>query len=189
MIAGICNNPNILSVVIIIKTIITIIRIAVPILLLLFGTIAFVRAVKNDEELDKAKKNIVSKVIAAIIIFFIPSFVSLISKIVGFSDYQECIDLATPQGVVIAYQNAADQAIAAFEESEEYGDYLNALTYINTIPDDSVRESSLQRLQELYDEIMIAEGVCTAEYENGDGYATISVNLNKGKAANYKFII
>ena len=66
-ILGICDSLEVLKVLQIVRTVITIIKIVVPILLLLACTISFVKAVKNDDELDKVKKGIVSKVIAAIL--------------------------------------------------------------------------------------------------------------------------
>ncbi len=188
MIAGICSSPEVLSVVEIILTVIKIIKIAVPILLLLACTISFVRVVKNDEEFEKVKKGIVNKVIAAILIFFIPTIVNIIGLTSGFEDYKECINLATGDYISESIREKVERLIKKFEESEEFNDYLNAKNYIYTVRDDKLREEALARLQELYDEIFVAEGTCSGEYENEVGYATLSVDVTKGKGVSYKFI-
>ena len=58
-----------------------IIRIVVPILFVITGMISFFKATlssKTEDELQKAKKSLVSKIIAAIMIFFIASIINLV---------------------------------------------------------------------------------------------------------------
>lgn len=63
-----------------------IIKILVPILLVITGMISFFKAVisgKVDDELQKAKKALVNKIIAAVIIFFIVSIVNFVIALVA----------------------------------------------------------------------------------------------------------
>ena len=85
MIIDICDSPNVLEVMYIINIVITIIKIAVPILLIVSLMITFVKAVSSNDSdaLEKAKKSSVAKVIAAILVFFIPTFVNTIVTVVS----------------------------------------------------------------------------------------------------------
>ena len=131
MILEICDEPGILRVIEIILKAILIIRIAVPILLII-SLLSFASAVKDNDNdaLNKAKKGAVTKIISAVLVFLIPTFVSVISDITGNGDYRDCIDLniglKTGVNVEKAYENRINELISRFEESEEENDYLAA---------------------------------------------------------------
>ena len=194
MILEICDEPGILRVIEIILKAILIIRIAVPILLIISLMLSFASAVKDNDNdaLNKAKKGAVTKIISAVLVFLIPTFVSVISDITGNGDYRDCIDLniglKTGVNVEKAYENRINELISRFEESEEENDYLAAKNYISQIDYIDLRDKSLERLEELYAEIMIADGICTGEYEGGYGLASIKADVTKGKGVYYKFI-
>ena len=80
---SICDNGDVLSVLYIIKIILTLIRVVVPILLLLSLTIEYMKASHSGDSdaLAKANKMVVTRIIAAILVFFIPNFVNLIVDI------------------------------------------------------------------------------------------------------------
>ena len=80
MILGICDNPDILNVMRIIDIVITIIKIVVPILLIISGMITYKNAVRDNEAISKANNLFVKKIIAAVLIFFIPTFVNISAK-------------------------------------------------------------------------------------------------------------
>lgn len=65
-----------------------IIKILVPILLIVFGSIDFAKAVlaSKDDEIKKSMKSLVMRTIAGIIIFFIPSILSFIVKLINGND-------------------------------------------------------------------------------------------------------
>lgn len=77
-----CNNSSIYNVLIIIKNLLNIIHIIVPILLMVFITIQFIELIKNPEEKNGIKK-ITNQLIAATIIFFIPTIINALMYIVG----------------------------------------------------------------------------------------------------------
>ena len=73
-----------------------IIRIAVPILLLVFGIIDFFTAIFGDEEnMNKSKKKFAKRLLAAVIVFIIPLFVKLLlttaNKVWNNINYETCI--------------------------------------------------------------------------------------------------
>jgi len=79
---------NVLAVFRVLGWIIMIIKILVPILLIVFGSIDFGKAVisSKSDEIQKTIKTLVIRCIAGIVIFFIPSFIYLLIEIIGGED-------------------------------------------------------------------------------------------------------
>lgn len=75
-----------------IHIIILVLQIIIPVLLVLFGTIDFLRAVTagKDDEIKKGQKTFISRLIAAVIVFFIIAFVKLI---INFAAGDEAADI------------------------------------------------------------------------------------------------
>lgn len=82
-------------------------KIAIPIIIIIFGMIDLGKAVvaSKDDEIKKSVKSLVMRAIAGIVIFFIPTIVGLIFGIVdGFADaevqgdYQVCRTCITSPG-------------------------------------------------------------------------------------------
>ena len=69
----------------IISTIITVIKIAVPILLIIFGMLDLGKAVvaAKEDEIKKGQQTFVKRLIAAAIVFFVVSIVKLLVGLVG----------------------------------------------------------------------------------------------------------
>ena len=82
MILNICDNGDVLSVMRIVNITVLIIKIAIPIILILSLSINYLKAVytSDNDALVKANKQAVNKMIAAILIFFIPTFVNVPKK-------------------------------------------------------------------------------------------------------------
>ena len=73
--------------------ILQIIRISVPIILILSIMIKLINALTNPEKMSNIKKAIISNIIAAVLIFLIPNFVSIIVNISSKNiDFSECIE-------------------------------------------------------------------------------------------------
>lgn len=68
-----------------------IIKILVPILLIVFGSIDFAKAVlaSKDDEIKKSMKSLVMRAIAGIIIFFIPTILSFVVELINGNDIYE----------------------------------------------------------------------------------------------------
>ena len=94
MILGICEEPAILNVMRLIVLLIKILRVAVPIILIIVMMLRFASAMTkhDDAAVTKAMKSVVPNIIAAVLIFLIPSFVDIVAKIsMPNSDYTKCI--------------------------------------------------------------------------------------------------
>ena len=71
--------------------VILIIKIAVPIILIISVMVDYMNAIKDNDELSKTSKLAVTKLTAAILVFLIPTFVSIIAGVVNSGEYKKCI--------------------------------------------------------------------------------------------------
>ena len=83
-------NSSLTRVFYIIGTVINFIKILVPILLILFGSIDLMKAVmaSKDDEIKKAQSTLIKRAIYAVVIFFIPAIANLLIGIVN-PNYEE----------------------------------------------------------------------------------------------------
>jgi len=164
MILGICSAPEVLEVMRIIKIVLTIIKIAVPIILIIFGMITYIRAIldPDDNRIAKANKTIVNMLIAAASIFLIPTIVETIFNIVGSNsnDIIDCFKNGNKMGVIDAY-------IERIESSFSKTDYNKALRYINNVNDKKVnKEVQLKRLEKYKEYVDIVSEIDSLNKKN-----------------------
>lgn len=93
-----CLDEGLLNIMRLVRLIIRVIQIAVPIGLILFGTIDMAKAViaGDEKKMKEAQKPFVKRIISAIIVFLIPFIVNLVINFVvsGASDWSTCWDEA-----------------------------------------------------------------------------------------------
>lgn len=72
----------------IISTIITIIKIVVPILLIIFGMIDLAKAVmaQKEDEIKKGQQTFIKRLIAAVVVFFVIMIVQMVIRFVSTND-------------------------------------------------------------------------------------------------------
>lgn len=77
-----------------IKFVLNVIRFVVPIILIVLGTIDLFKAVtsQKDDEIKKKSTALVKRVIAGVIVFLIPTLISLLMGWIGNDDWQTCWD-------------------------------------------------------------------------------------------------
>ena len=92
----------------IVKNILNLIMIIVPILLIIFGSILFIKLVKNPEEKNGIKK-IINQFIAASIIFFIPLLVNVVMGILGNQTSLSSCWVNAKKGEEVKYHSTDDQ--------------------------------------------------------------------------------
>lgn len=149
MILQICDNPTVLSVMRIVNIAILIIKIVVPILLILMGMITLLKTIKVGEEdlLAKAKKQLVNNCIAAVVVFFIPTFVSVLVKVsLTNGEYKDCLSNTSSDVINQKYYDIAVDSISKAESSSKYNDYYDAVNKINEIKDIDTKKSLKKRL-------------------------------------------
>ena len=157
MILSICSDPRVLSIIRLVKIVITIIKIVVPLILIISGMIGFVRATMQGEVNDTLK-SLIRKVIAAILIFLIPTFVSILANLVGSNnEYVSCFKSATKDGVNEAYVAQAKQYVLDAKNTLNTGLYTVARTAVSKLDDEGVKSSLEKELVSINDEIIKAQ--------------------------------
>ena len=153
MVMSICDNADVLSVLRVVKIVINIIKIVVPIMLMLFLMIDYMKAIKNNDAdaLSKTNQLAVKKVIAVLLIFFIPTFVGLIVNISGHNpeSYTACLQGATRENINTILVSDAKVYLKKAQKSLKRGDYNVAVTSAAKIKDNSSKEAIFKELEEL----------------------------------------
>lgn len=87
-----CTDARVMRIMYLIKTVLSVIFIVVPIILIASLMITVVKAVLNadDQTLAKVKKSGINKVIAAIVVFLVPTLVAMLMDMIGFTKYRDC---------------------------------------------------------------------------------------------------
>ena len=95
--------------------------------------IELVKAVTNAE-LNKLSKPLVNKVIAAVLIFLIPTFVRVVAMIAGNNgEYEQCLKDISKDTINQAYSNIEEDLVKKAEESKNINDYYSAYNNINSV--------------------------------------------------------
>lgn len=70
------------------------IKVVVPIILIVVGMLDLAKAIgeKNEDEIKKAQNKLIKRAIAAVLVFLVVTFVSLIMGLIGGTDYKACMD-------------------------------------------------------------------------------------------------
>lgn len=86
------NHDEILSIMYIARTVVRILQIAIPIALIVLGTIDIGKAViaGDEKKMKEAQKPFVKRIIAAVIVFCIPLLVNIIIGFVSTDEWWSC---------------------------------------------------------------------------------------------------
>lgn len=85
-----CSDPTMLQVMGIVKFIMRVICIIVPIVLIVLGTIDLFKAVTAGKEDEKKQKALITRLIAGLLVFLVPTIVTVLFNLVGVSDWKTC---------------------------------------------------------------------------------------------------
>lgn len=177
-ILSICDNPDVLQVMRIVNIVITIIKIAVPILLIIFIMIELISAITDEEKLKKVTTGAVKKFIAAVLIFLIPTLVQAIVVVTlgnenAADGYKNCLKNLTLEQINQIYEQNAIDAITKAESTLDYNDYSNAVILVHKIKDTEKKSDYLRRLDTLKSKInKDSSGGSTSGTDSGNGQVT-----------------
>ncbi len=151
-ILSICDEPSIMETLRIVILFINIIKVVVPIILIISLMIKCAKAMmqKSQDEVMKVVRSCIPSAIAAVLIFFVPTFVDIIARI-SFpnSDYTKCVSGISKESIEVAYNNQMDELIKIATTSLTYSDYSNAYAYLQNIKDNDKKEEYENKLKEL----------------------------------------
>ena len=157
MILSLCQNPEALLVSKYVNLILNLIRVLVPIALMISIMVSFIRVItgKADEELPQALKQSVNKILAAVLIFMIPTFISVIMSTMNATsiNYKDCLNNATTEKISAAYTARAQKYVEIANESLLRGDYNMAMSQVKKLDDKLQQEQLTAQLQEIEEKI------------------------------------
>ena len=151
-----CDSGDILKIFSYIKVVITIIKIVVPLILIVSMMIEGIRTVANkDVNVGDLLKKYNVKIVAALLIFFIPTFVNIIANSVSAdtSEIAKCSQNSTKQGIQAAYVNEATKLVALAKKTLSRGDYNAARTRVNKLDDGASKTKLSKELDAILKEI------------------------------------
>lgn len=150
-ILSLCDVPEVLEVLQIVEVVIMAFRIAAPIILIVSGMITLMNTIKsgNEDLLAKSKKVLINKIIAAVLIFFVPLLVELIIRVAGGdTDYKNCINI-NESTINSAYSSNANRYMDSAKSNLSRSDYDRAQSSINKITDEDLKKKYQDRLDEI----------------------------------------
>ena len=153
MILKICDNVDVLRIIMFLKTFITIIKIAVPSILILSCMIEAIRAIiSHDNDLiSKLLNSWKTKIIAALLIFLIPTFVNILVNI-GEADSNElkkCFANSNSETIEALTVELANKRLATLRQTLTNTDYSIAYSTIKKIKNETTKNQLLEKLKVL----------------------------------------
>lgn len=183
---SICDNPDVLKVMRIINIVINVIKIAVPILLIIFIMIELLGAISDEEKLNKVLSSSVRKFIAAVMIFLIPTVVQLIVVVVE-GNYEtsegvkNCLRDLSLDSINEIYITQAYEAVEKVESTHDQNDYANALIAVSKVQ--NIDEDTYRNLKNELESIDLDKkpsGSATSDSGSSNNSTTYTKNLFMG---------
>ena len=144
---SLCGTAEVLNVIRIIKIFITIIKIVVPILLIVSAMTTYLKAVTTGD-LQKSNKALLNKVLAGVIIFLVPTVVSVIINVAWTdSEVNQCLVNATSENVAKVRINHTHDLIDRLEKNFTSSNYNSALSSAKKIKDSDIKEELTEKIK------------------------------------------
>lgn len=101
------QDSTLVNVIAIVRLVMNVICIAVPIIMILMGTIDLFKAVTagKDEDIKKKQKALITRIIAGVLVFLVPTIVSVIMNLIGVSSWRTCWNNAAKGNFKSLFQN------------------------------------------------------------------------------------
>ena len=89
---GICSNATMADVMDLVQLVMKVICILVPIVMIVLGTFDLFKAVTagKEEDIKKKQKALITRLIAGVLVFLVPTIVSLLTSLMGTEDWKDC---------------------------------------------------------------------------------------------------
>ncbi len=182
-ILSICSNPDILKVMLLIKTVINCICVAVPIILIIVLMLDYAKAVSSGDDtmVMKITKNLHYRLIAVVVIFFIPGLVKVLVNVADGSsnEYYNCIDNATWVNIENAYTESAEVSLKNVKSTLSTSDYYTAQSNISKVKDVDERNRLMDELEDIKQYVDIKSEIdrLTTSYNRND-YVALYEKIN-----------
>jgi len=106
------------------------IQIAIPIILILMGTIDLVKALvaQKDDDMKKAQSILIKRAIYAIVIFFVPMVIKFVMSMVGNSSNNVCMESFSNPKEALAKANEIKNNLSGSGTNSGYGEDVEILS-------------------------------------------------------------
>ena len=86
------TGSTLVNVIAIVRLVMNIVCVAVPIIMILMGTIDLFKAVTagKDDDIKKKQKALITRIIAGVLVFLVPTIVSVLMNLIGVSKWRTC---------------------------------------------------------------------------------------------------
>lgn len=156
----ICEDVQLLNIINIFKSLITLGTIIVPVILVIFIIIDIIKTISSsDVDTKKLSKSISKRIIASVVIFLIPMIINLVLSIIPVetSYYLACYDNASKEKIYLIAKDNVDKLLTKLNEAlissnynESYLLYEEARINIKKIPNKDLRNSYNNKLNNYY---------------------------------------
>ena len=92
----VCASDTMQNVMSLVKLIMNVICIVVPIILIVLGSLDLFKAVTagKEEDIKKKQKALITRLIAGVLVFLVPTIVKVLMSLIGSDAWEECWDSA-----------------------------------------------------------------------------------------------
>ena len=152
-ILSICNNPELLSIIRLLKLFLVALQIAAPIMLVVSLMLDYTKALKegSDASLKKTFSNSISRVVSCIILFIVPTFVNVVISVTTLdeSSYKSCLNNATVEKIQNAYDTRARDYVSSAKTNLDRFSYQSAKNALKDMSDGEEKNNLEKELEDL----------------------------------------
>ena len=163
-----CDEPDVLRTMKIIVIALNIMKTVIPLIVIILGIKDFfgvITATKAEEKVKEAVSTLIRRIIAALIVFFIPNIIEFSLSLIdnNTTAYTKCIDKATTEGIKQAYYDKAEILINKVRKSLDFADYSDARDYVNKLEYNSIKTKLQAELKEVEEAMEILVEISEAK--------------------------
>lgn len=98
-----CTDASVASIFTIVGWVVWGIKVVVPVILIIIGMIDMARAVteKTEDKIKDAQQKLIKKAIAAVIVFLVPTLVTLLMSVIGAENWKGCFKCVNSPGKTV----------------------------------------------------------------------------------------
>lgn len=89
---NVCSDATVLQVMGIVRLIMNVICIVIPIVLIIIGSFDLFKAVTaaKEDKIKESQKILIKRIIAAVIVFLVPTIVTVLMNLIGVNEWKTC---------------------------------------------------------------------------------------------------
>lgn len=147
-----CEDLNVLNIMRVINNIISLLKYIIPLILIVLIMIKFLKAIMDGTEdgISNAIKSSVSKFIAAVLIFLVPTIIYGVFNVINVDNsIINCFKNGNKEKIAELTITTSRQIIDRLYSSLSEDDYYLALKYVNNINDSNLKDQYMKELDSL----------------------------------------